>query len=241
MNKFKQVFNNFSNQYIPVIDYYALTFKSFKPIRNEVFISAPFTSGGVYRLYKNRDRNLIFKENTEIVKKIVKKLSKSFSEDTELSVMLGDMKGWKQTDYNFFCWCYVCGINPEEAEKAYNKTFNDNKIDTALFNNYSADHKTRKKEYLKAIKIFNNFIKKTRLNPVHAFVSFPDYQFSLGCSAEKAVADYLNIPIHTIAFDKNHKNYSTGICKTSKWAQIKDKDFVLPVFKGNGKYEIILQ
>lgn len=111
---------------------------------------------------------------------------------------------WKETDFLVFWVAVMARLeSAQQAHELYELIHSSGIVDTDTLN----DHSQPKEKRLRAYTTFSNvsiaYAEFCGTTPLTGILRLPDSSTSLGCGAEKRVAQALNIPISTIHIDHN--------------------------------------
>jgi len=232
---------------------YERTYQHIPTPRSEVYVSTPLTSGGARRLFITMtDGSLSITEiisntvqrNRHFVDTVIEEAETLFPEERiTLPHRIGMRDGWGEVDYNRYWMYYLSGIRPDYAQ-TFEDVFSSNGIvDRTVFDNHAGERDRRLEEYKRLLQGFTRFIREEGMpiNPVSGIALMPDHQYSLGCSLERELGQFLGIPMREIYFDRNHPRFGNHVSQVAEWLLMDYGELQSPTVDGDGRNIIIFR
>jgi len=192
--------------------------------RSETYVSTPFTSGPAKAYIATKEPQLAVGEVTlrsmQANSKFLDDALSGFPSKNKLLTIpyhIGKRDGWGEVDYNGFWMSYLSGISPREAAEFNDQAARRKVIQADVFNDHAAPTERRLEEYQKLVDAYGTFVEKIEINPVSEMVFVPGYEDSLGCTAEKLLAERLKIRQMFVVFDSAHHEYERKVEEGAPW------------------------
>lgn len=115
---------------------------------------------------------------------------------------------WRDSDYLPFWMMTIFRLNPTKAPEYWDHT--QASINTALMNDHHAPRPERVPQFSRLEQITLEYMSSntTETKPVTGIIRLPDSSLSLGSTLEQRVAKQAGIPVHEVALNTDHSEFS---------------------------------
>lgn len=203
------------------VDLYTATYPALQPNQEHWYASGPITSGGAVRWRKDRptlETSEIIRANQEFIRTLFLYLAQEpalSGRSVTLPHTVGSRRhtnelqsSWRESDYLPFWIMVMHRLNPGLAGRYWQHIAET--VDTDAMNDYHAPRTERVSEYYRIEEETLSFMDdhQRMTDPVTGILRLPDSSRSLGSTLEQRIAQQQGIPLHEVALNHAHPEFS---------------------------------